>query len=260
MIVFCTDFARPYRAQMELVLARLPVAPGAPAGTAPPASVTLFEDLPAFNPKAAAYLLAAYLDEAPEGAVFCCVVDPGVGGERPAVVLQAGGRWFVGPDNGLLAVIARRAERANLWNVTWRPPQLSNSFHGRDLFTPLAARLARGETPDGTWAQPAEALTVSGADWPEDLAEVIYLDGFGNAMTGLRATRLPDAAGLRIGERQLPRARTFGAVPPGTAFCYENANGLLEIAVNQGAAGATLGLTVGSPVAVAAKPLVSSTA
>lgn len=248
MIVFCTDFARPYRAQMELVLARLPMPPGAPA----PASVTLFEDLPAFNPKAAAYLLAAYIHEAPEGAAFCCVVDPGVGGERPAVILQASGRWFVGPDNGLFAVIARRAERAAVWTVTWRPPRLSNSFHGRDLFTPLAARLARGEAPDDTWAKPTECLAVTGADWPEDLAEVVYLDGFGNAMTGLRAARLPQAAGLRIGDRLLPRARTFGAVPPGTAFCYENANGLLEVAVNQGAAGAALGLTVGSPVAVVA--------
>ena len=142
MIVLCTDFglAGPYLGQVKAVLAR--AAPAVPV-------IDLFADLPAFEPRLAAYLLAAYAAWFEPGDVILAVVDPGVGGPRGALVVEADGRWFVGPDNGLFELVLRRAERARCYAIAWRPAALSATFHGRDLFAPVAARLALGEPPPG---------------------------------------------------------------------------------------------------------------
>src|SRR5260370_15228133 len=104
MIVLFTDFGLqgPYTGQMKAVLHQM--APGIPA-------IDLFADAPAGNPKAAAYLLAAYAQWFAAGTTFLCVVDPGVGGPRPPVMLEADGRWYVGPGNGLFELVERRAMR-----------------------------------------------------------------------------------------------------------------------------------------------------
>jgi S-adenosylmethionine hydrolase len=133
------------------------------------------------------------------------------------------------------------------WEILWRPGALSASFHGRDLFAPIAGQLALGVLPS--------ELARSGeigrcADWPDDLAEIVYIDRYGNAMTGLRAAVLADTTCLRVSGHALPRARTFSDVPAGVAFWYENSNGLVEIAVNAGRADAALGLAIGSPFTV----------
>jgi S-adenosyl-L-methionine hydrolase (adenosine-forming) len=240
MIVLFTDFALhgPYTGQMKAVLHQM--APGTPL-------VDLFADAPVGDPKASAYLLGAYAVWFPEGSVFLSVVDPGVGGTRPAIIVKADGRWYVGPGNGLFELIQRRAGEAQSWDIDWRPQRLSASFHGRDLFAPVAALLARGDRPPGR-------LRTDGADrrtdWPDDLGEIVYIDHFGNAMTGLRAAILAPNTRLAVGNRALERARTFGDLPPGTAFWYENSNGLAEIAVNQGRADLDLALAIGTRVDV----------
>jgi S-adenosyl-L-methionine hydrolase (adenosine-forming) len=241
MIVLFTDFGLhgPYTGQMKAVLQQM--APGTPV-------IDLFADAPTGNPRASAYLLAAYAVWFPAGTVFLAVVDPGVGGTRPAVIVKADGRWYVGPGNGLFELVQRRAAEALSFDITWRPERLSASFHGRDLFAPVAAMLARGDPPPGR--QRTDGADRR-ADWPDDLGEVVYIDHFGNAMTGLRAVTLPSDARLAAANRVLERARTFGDLRPGTAFWYENSNGLAEIAVNQGRADLDLGLAIGSPVEVA---------
>lgn len=245
MIALFTDFgvAGPYVGQMQAVLCR--EAPGTPA-------INLFADAPAHDPRAAAYLLAAYVTEFPSGTVFLCVVDPGVGSARPGVILEADGRWFVGPGNGLFELVARRANGPiRWWDIQWVPEHLSASFHGRDLFAPIAARIGRGEYPEKSeWAVPIDGKATRCPEWPDDLAEIIYVDGFGNAMTGLRATELPESAVLVAGGRRIPRARTFSDVPRGDAFWYKNANGLAEIAVNQGRADQELEIDLGSPIII----------
>lgn len=241
MIVLFTDFgvAGPYVGQLKAVIARQ--APGMPV-------IELFSDAPACDPRAAAYLLAAYVEEFTAGTVFLGVVDPGVGGQRKASLLQADGRWFVGPDNGLFEIVARRALETPSWRELAVPAdRISATFHGRDVFAPAAALLARGAMPDGLDRPLAE---MRRPDWPDDLAEVIYIDGFGNAMTGLRAGGIAESCGLDVGGVQLARARTFSEVPAGTAFCFENANGLIEIAVNQGRASERFGLKIGTPVKI----------
>jgi S-adenosylmethionine hydrolase len=241
MILTVTDFGLegPYLTQMKAVLAR--EAPGVTV-------YDLFAEAPAFNARATAYLLAAFAGEFPAETVFLCVVDPGVGSTREAVAIRAGGQWFVGPDNGLMAVAARRVGGGEAWRIDWRPSRLSAQFHGRDLFAPIVGRLARGEVPPGVAVDPTRLV---GSDWPDDLAEVVYVDHYGNAMTGLRTSSLSaEAATVEVAGRRLGRARTFSDVPVGTAFWYENANGLLEISVNQGRADKVLGLGPGTPVAI----------
>lgn len=240
MIVLFTDFGLegPYAGQMKAVLYRK--APNVPV-------VDLFADVPAFDPEAAGYLLAAYVEEFEPGAVFLCVVDPGVGGGRRAALVKADGRWFVGPDNGLFNTVAARAQRVRWWDIVWRPARLSNSFHGRDLFAPVAAGLALGELPPVEEQSPAARVP---ADWPADLARIVYLDRYGNALTGLRAATVPRDAVLEVRGHRLSQAGTFSDVAVGDGFWYANANGLVEIAVNQGRAADLYGIRRGDPVTV----------
>ena len=240
MIVLFTDFglAGPYTGQVNAVLQQS--APGVPV-------IQLFADAPAGQPKPAAYLLAAYAGWFPAGTVLLCVVDPGVGTERRGLIAEAAGRHYVGPDNGLFELVLRRAANPRCWEISWRPPALSASFHGRDLFAPVAGRLAQGEPPS---ALARLAMPRSYPDWPDDLAEIVYVDHYGNALTGLRGEGLPLTARLAAGERRIGHARTFEAVPRGAAFWYVNSNGLVEIAVNAGRAERALGLAIGSEIKI----------
>lgn len=240
MIALFTDFgpAGPYVGQMRALLQR--DAPQAPV-------VDLMCDVPAFSPRAGAHLLAALAAELPEDTVFLCVVDPGVGsGRRLPVVLTADHRRFVGPDNGLLDVVAARGRDAQWWEITWRPPRLSSTFHGRDLFAPVAARLARGIVVEGRHLE--RPFPGSGAPAAEDLLEIVYIDHFGNAMTGVRAGALPQDGHVVTAQRRLGYAATYAQVPAGTPFWYANSIGLIEIAVNQGRADQVLGLAPGDPI------------
>lgn len=209
--------------------------------------IDLFADVPPFDVQGAAYLLAAYTRDFPKKAVFLCVVDPGVGGDRRAAVVYADGRWYVGPDNGLFNIVARRAGVLKWWDIKWRPKRLSASFHGRDLFAPVAARLACGEKPPGDEQVPETRLF---GDWPEDLAQVVYIDRFGNVITGIRTQTLGLDTVLELNGQRLHRARTFSDVSPGTGFWYENSNRLAEIAVNQGRADQRLQANVGDSVGI----------
>lgn len=235
MIVLFTDYGvtGPYTGQLEIMLrTRAPAVP----------VINLCADVPRQNPKAAAYLLAALRQSLPQPSVWLCVIDPGVGTGRDApVMMNLDDRWFVGPDNGLFDVVGRRARRCSCFDITWQPPYLSNSFHGRDLYAPVAAELAIGHRPPGElrdWEPRYQ--------WPADLNEIIYVDAFGNAITGMRAARLNAESRLIINGEILCYASTFGDVPEGTAFWYENSNGLVEVAVNCGNAIEQLELEVGT--------------
>ena len=239
MIYLFSDFGGkgPYVGQMAAALAA--VAPGHPV-------IDLMQDAPMFEPRAAAYLLAALAEHLPAGGVVLGVVDPGVGRtDRRPVVMRAAGRWYVGPDNGLLAVVARHDGASEWWEITWRPERMSSTFHGRDLFAPVAAMLARGDAVPGARFDSSEAV---GIDWPDDLGEVVYIDHYGNAMTGVRAFTLPADAELKVADIGIARAHTFADVAAGTVMWYENSCGLVEIAVNQGSAAHILRLHVGTHV------------
>lgn len=248
MIVLFTDFGLegPYTGQMKAVLHL--DAPGA-------VIIDLFSDAPAHDPMASAYLLAAYARGFPDGTIFLGIVDPGVGGPRRAIVVRFGQSWFVGPDNGLVELLLRQnPQNVEVWEIIWKPENCSASFHGRDIFSPIAARLACGKIPDvGQNEKDYRAIEAQGIrrpEWPDDLPEIIYFDKFGNAITGIRAASLKQGEALRIGGQNVQSAETFTDVQSGDMFCYENANGLLEIAVNCGAAKEKRGLTMRGEVSI----------
>lgn len=243
-IALVTDFGGPgpYVGQVRLLLSgllpRLPV-------------IDLISDLAPFRADLAAYFLPALVRDMPARTLYLCVVDPGVGGARAALAIAADGDWYLGPDNGLLALVARRATRARLLRIDWRPRVLSSSFHGRDLFAPVAAMLCEGRTPPSTEIDKGALI---GSHWPSRLAKVIYADTYGNLITGVQASDLNPGLRLRIGGHELSHARTFCEVSPGQAFWYWNAFGLMELAVNQGDARRVLGLGLGAPIELPIAP------
>ena len=238
MIVLFTDFGvrDPYVGQVKARLAEQ-----APAQQV----VDLLHEAPDFNPHAGAHLLAALAIGFQPGSVFLAVVDPGVGTPRDAVVVLAGGRWFVGPDNGLLSVVAARHPDSKLWHISWQPDVLSPTFHGRDLFALIAADIARGEFPTDKLT-PIDKLHVEFD--AGDLARVIYIDHYGNAWTGVRGV-MKDARVSAAGET-FKHSESFGFVSKGEGFWFINSVGLLELAVNRGSAAVAYGLKVGDPVQV----------
>jgi S-adenosylmethionine hydrolase len=175
------------------------------------------------------------------------VVDPGVGSERRAILVKDSNQWYLGPDNGLLSQVARRSGEAEIEEIVWRPERLSNSFHGRDLFTPVAAAICNLEYEAGPKLS-CESLV--GASWMDDLEEVIYIDGFGNAVTGIRASTVDIDVIIKLAGREISHARTFSNVNVGVPFWYENSMGLIEIAVNQRSAKKMLNLNIGDSVSM----------
>lgn len=199
----------------------------------------------------------------PPGAVFLAVVDPGVGTARRAIAAAAGGRLFVGPDNGLLSYALADAADARV--VALAPPLpgtvISATFHGRDLFAPAAARLALGDpldllgAPIDDWLRlPEPPVRRAGPGRLEGV--VIAVDHWGNLVTSLTAkdlarARIGSDAVVRIGRRVLRGiGRTYADAKPGGAIALINSNGHLEIAVHGARADEALGAGCGTTVRI----------
>jgi hypothetical protein len=238
MIALFDDFGfdGPYVGQVKLVIER--ERPGTRV-------IDLQHDAPACNPRAAAYLLAALAQETPLDTVVLAVVDPGVGSDRRAAVVRADGRWFVGPDNGLFNMVIAQARQAEWWDLAWRPSRLSATFHGRDLFAPVAAALTAGRAPPGDLVPVAERCD---SGWPTDLYEVIYIDHYGNAVTGIRAETLDETTQLSAAGQTFRHAPTFAAAEEGAPFWYGNSIGLVELAANRRSVAEVCGIVPGDRV------------
>jgi|WetSurMetagenome_2_1015567.scaffolds.fasta_scaffold02173_4 S-adenosyl-L-methionine hydrolase (adenosine-forming) len=235
MVILFTDFGigSPYQAQLKAQLWR--------DGVTQPI-IDLHADLAAYQVQYAAYLLAAYVRQFPEHSIFLCVVDPQVGGNRRAVVVSCLQRWFVGPDNGLFQILTQHFENTKVFEITWRPKHLSTSFHGRDLFAPIAAQLSR---QNKSRLQPISNLNSNTYQWSNDLEKIIYIDHYGNLFSGMRANTLSKTAKITMDEHLFSYAETFCNVPKGTGLWYENSIGLVELAINQGNAAQTYQVTIG---------------
>ena len=240
-IYLFTDFGTggPYLGQMTSALKQ----------HAPDCSViNLMCDAPFANPKASGYLLSALSEYLPVSSLVVAVVDPGVGSNRKCLCLQVDDRWYLGPDNGLLTMIAKRYPQAQIMELDVEQfPNVSSSFHGRDIFAPAAGAIYTHSKLNRT---ELSRQNMVGMDWELDLPEIIYIDGFGNAMTGLIAGHYPDVQLLSVQGQQISRHGTFSDTPHGTPLFYENSIGLLEIAVNLGNASKELELQVGDKVAI----------
>jgi S-adenosyl-L-methionine hydrolase (adenosine-forming) len=227
--------------------------------------VDLAHDLPAQDVRHAALVLRSACPRFPVGTVHLAVVDPGVGGPRAPIALVAGGHAFVGPDNGLLSLVAAGLGRGAARRIARRGPLArflpaapSPTFHGRDVFAPTAAVLACGRVPFsglGAEVRPAR-LTIArprreGA-WVR--GEITHFDRFGNAVTNLAGEHLPARrarATVAVGARERVRlVETYAAAPVGELVAVVGSDGWLEIAVRDGSAREQSGLATGVPVRV----------
>jgi S-adenosyl-L-methionine hydrolase (adenosine-forming) len=216
--------------------------------------IELGHGVPPQDVRTGARRLARALPFVPAG-VHLAVVDPGVGGPRRALALRTAeeGRLLVGPDNGLLVPAAERfggvAEAVEISSSPWRLEPVSATFHGRDVFGPVAGRLAAG----AALADAGEPLDPASLERLPELkprregeaviVHVVEIDGFGNVMLDGRLADLPATATL--GGRPVPQGRTFGDVEPGALLLYEDSSGGLALAVNGGSAAAALGVRTG---------------
>lgn len=239
MIVLFTDFGwqGPYVGQMKAVLFRQ--APGCNV-------IDLMHDAPYFNSRASAYLLASSVQSLPQDSVVIAVVDPGVGSPRRGVVLRADYRWYVGPDNGLLSIVAERAKSKHWYEIRDIFPEASASFHGRDIFAPVAARLYIEEEIEHFLSPIDPPNNI----FETDVSEIIYVDHFGNLMTGIRHECLNASQQIRFKGKILAQANTFSDVKSGQSFFYKNSQGLIEIATNSGSAQLHFAAEIGDSVEI----------
>jgi S-adenosylmethionine hydrolase len=239
---------------------------GVMLGIAPQARlVDLTHDIPAQNVRAAAWVLHTAWRYFPEGTVFLCVVDPGVGTARRAIALHAAARVFVGPDNGLFSYVLAEAvptAAATLENPLYQLPLPSATFHGRDIFSPAAAYLARGLPVEALGAPVAPEtlvrLPLPQPVWHGELlvGHVVHVDHFGNLITDLGpalagAVLSAPAIRLTLGDFSVTaRAATFAAGPEGEPFLLRDSSGHLAIAVRNGSAADYVGAGEGAAVEV----------
>ena len=209
--------------------------------------IDIAHDVPPGDIAHAAWVVATSTHEFPYGSIHVVVVDPGVGGARREVIVEVGGRWYVGPDNGVFAYVADGAYEA--WAIearSFRGRRVSPTFHGRDLFAHAAAALARGEP--ATEAGPAVRL-AGALPWGPRAAgrgRVVHVDRYGNLITDLPASEA--GAAISIDGNTLQVLRTYGDVPTNTLLAYVGSMGTIEIAVRDGRADTRLHAPRGTPV------------
>lgn len=258
VITITTDFGHqgPFVGVMKgRILGRLPAA----------RIIDLTHEILVHWPAEAGFWLTRAFEYFPTGTVHVAVVDPGVGTSRDIIVVSAAGHFFVAPDNGLLAPLVVRHPEAAI--VRLRPEGLarigiqhaSATFHGRDIFAPVAAELAAGRCSPADLGETtaAEAMVPSWVDEPaveraSVSGVVITIDHFGNLISNIDAAlierfRLPL---VHAGNHAFPLLRTYGDTRPGEYLALVNSFGVVEIARAEQSAAEGLGLSRGAPVTV----------
>jgi S-adenosylmethionine hydrolase len=257
IVTITTDFGHqgPFVATMKgMILTRLPDA----------RIIDVTHEVPVYWPAEAGFWLARSYRYFPQGSVHIAVVDPGVGTSRDIIAVEADGHAFLAPDNGLLAPVVARAK-----NISIRRMDLpamhsrlklavpSATFHGRDIFAPVAAEIAAGRIG---LADLGPAVTDIVPSWVDDptvsndqvAGVVITIDHFGNLITNIEAESIQQFTQpvVRTGGHVFPLKRTYGDVTPGEFLALINSFGVVEIARAEQSAAEALGLGRGAPVLV----------
>lgn len=274
MITLASDFRTPYPAAMQGVIHR----------DSDARVVDIAHDLPAHDPQAAAFWLRFVLPEYPP-AVHCAVVDPGVGTDRDAVVFRAGGHAIVAPDNGLGFPPARALASGNrasdsptdrgdtrrgdetpnldaveVYRMTATDP-VSSTFHGRDIFAPLAAEIHHtgiGElesidrlelAPDPVTLSLPDA-SISRNDGIVAKGQIRTVDGFGNAITNIPGDAVPAPDHVEVNGDRVPFGDTFASVRPGERIVVVGSHRYLECDVREGSGSEAFNLDVSDTVTI----------
>lgn len=225
--------------------------------------VDICHEIRAFEISEGAFTIAQAYRYFPRGTVHVVVIDPGVGTGRRPILMEAAGQYFIAPDNGVLSMIFAK-EKYKVRTITAEKYFLrtvSRTFHGRDIFAPCAAHLARGIPParfgklihDPIQLALAAPQQVARRNWS---GTILKTDRFGNLITNLHIDDFPWVAArpfeLSVGLEKVRRfAQSFAEGSPGELLVIVGSSGYLEVAVNQGSAAKALGCATGSPVEIA---------
>ncbi|WP_435195818.1 SAM hydrolase/SAM-dependent halogenase family protein [Natronomonas sp. EA1] len=246
MITLATDFGTPYPAAMKGVIHR----------RTDVEIEDIAHDFPRQDVRSAAFWLRFVLPEFPPS-VHCCVVDPGVGTERKALVIRSGGHALVGPDNGLLLPVARRLGTPEVFEVTVKDPA-SHTFHGRDVFAPVAADVhevgvaeldrlpALSRTKDYTDLTFPEPSIAN----EEATGELLVVDDFGNAVSNIPGEVLEGADEATVNGETAPVVPSYAHLEAGERLVTVGSHGNVEFAVNQGRGDEAFGLSIGDDLAL----------
>lgn len=224
---------------------------------APDARVTdLTHAIPPYEVREGAHLLGRIARRFPAGTVFVVVVDPGVGTARRGIAVRsAKGKFYVGPDNGLFTHIYDDEAPCTVRELAdrrfWRDPGASGTFHGRDIFGPVAAHLSRGVSLDSLGPAVADPVRLATTPVRRDgaviLGEIVHVDVYGNCSTNIPGSLL-DAEAYEVGGLVFPRRSTYGGVPAGEPVLVLDAEGMVELARNRASAARKSGWKAGTPL------------
>ena len=256
IITITTDFGHkgPFTGVMKgVILGRFPEA----------RVVDLAHDIPAQWPPEAGFWVERAYSYFPKGTVHVAIVDPGVGTERSILIVEHDGHVFLAPDNGLLGLLLSRADDAAIFHLAAeRLPSLdivqpSATFHGRDIFAPVAAEIAAGRLAASDIGTPTADWVPGWLDEPEVandkvIGSIVTVDAFGNLISNIDAGALESFAApvAHIGGHDFAMNETYGRVQPGEYLALINSFGVVEIARAEGDAAEGLGLERGAPITV----------
>jgi S-adenosyl-L-methionine hydrolase (adenosine-forming) len=211
----------------------------------------------------AAFLLDGAAPYFPWGTIHVAVVDPGVGTDRRVLCVRTSRATYLAPDNGLLTRVLERESAARIVSVTNRDyflPEVSNTFHGRDIFAPVAAHLARGLDPIrlGPEISSIRPLNLPRASETEPgvlSGEIIYIDRFGNLVTNVATAALPEIVSVSLRDARIrgPVCHSYAEREEGDLLIVGGSSGLLEVSVNRGSAQERLQSRRGDPVRVSVR-------
>ncbi len=224
--------------------------------------VDITHEIPRQNIHMASFALRACYKDFPLQTIFVPIVDPGVGSNRKAILVETDNYYFIAPDNGLLSFIFNEEKNFRVFELTsakFFARKISRTFHGRDVFAPVAAHLSKGVLPKEFGNEITEFVKIKAAkpvkiSETETEAEIIHIDNFGNLITNLEETDLPGNFTLEINGKVIEKRREFYAeAGKGETFIIFGSTGFLEIAAFQNSAAQILGVKIGKKVFLKAK-------
>lgn len=264
IITLLSDFGLkdPYVAEMKAVI--LSICPEATI-------VDISHEIRKFDVRMGAFVLASAAPYFPSGTIHVAVVDPGVGTKRRPIIVETRRTFYVGPDNGLLMLSAKKEEIHHVHNITSRRyvlPKVSRTFHGRDIFSCAAANLAKGVSPPKFGPEIHDYVTPRFAKpylkGDELFGEVLHVDGFGNVVTNISVKDL-EKMGLQEGRflhvklknktLEVKLCSAYGEVPIQSPLAIIGSSDFLEVSVNQGDASKAFQVKTGDPIKVSSSPL-----
>ncbi len=218
--------------------------------------IDIYNNVPKQSIKAGAFILSNTVPFFPKNTVHCVVVDPGVGTNRDVLVIESGGQFFIGPDNGVLLPAAKDVGDIDVYKVQNTEAE-SNTFHGRDIFAPVAAEIAGGnrEYRNNEFDNYMDLDLESAKFYKDKIKGIVrYIDDFGNIITNISGNQLLEkisfGSNLMINNIEVPLAKTYSNVQKGSLLCTIGSHETLEISVNHGNANNIVDLDIGDNLEV----------